>query len=99
MAYQPDEDDAMRHAWAAAADAAQWPGWATDPGRYRAHERIKSAIVDSVRYAKVMATDPGQVHDRATNLARKLTLARYVWNDPRPADPDEVGTLLLRNGR
>ena len=91
MAYQPDEADAIRNAWAAACDADRWPGWATDLDRYLAHERVKSAIVDSVRYAKAITADPSQLDARAESLAQKLTMARRVWQDPRSVDPADVG--------
>jgi aminoglycoside phosphotransferase (APT) family kinase protein len=94
MAYQPDEDESMLHAWVASCGAAGMPGWSADLDRYLAHERVKSAIVDSVRYAKVVAADPAQLNARAANLALKLALARAVWQDPRPVDVAELAALL-----
>ncbi|MGF1647180.1 MAG: phosphotransferase family protein [Kineosporiaceae bacterium] len=94
MAYQPDEDDAMRRAWASACEADRWPEWSVDLQRYLAHERVKSAIVDSVRYAKVVSMNPGQLNVRAANLAQKLKAARAVWQDLRPVDVNEIGALL-----
>jgi hypothetical protein len=96
MAYQPDEADAMRHAWATACDADRWPGWATDLDRYLAHDRVKTAIVDSVRYAKAVTVDPSRLDACAENLAQKLTMARRVWQDPRPVNPAEVASQLSR---
>jgi tetratricopeptide (TPR) repeat protein len=96
MAYGPDEDAEMRAAWAAACQADQWPDWAIDLDRYLAHERVKSTIVDSVRYAKVVAADPGELSERSASLARKLTLARQVWHDLTPVDPAEVAAHLRR---
>ncbi|MFF5230742.1 phosphotransferase [Dactylosporangium sp. NPDC000521] len=95
MGYLADEEDAMRAAWARACGADQWPGWESDVERYLAHERVKTAIVDSVRYAKLVAEDPSELALCTTTFTDKLTLARRVWGDPEPVDPNEVAALLM----
>jgi aminoglycoside phosphotransferase (APT) family kinase protein len=99
MAYLPDEDQRMRTVWATACGADQWPNWSEDLERYLSHERVKSVIVDSVRYSKAVAEDPTQLEPRVESLARKLTLARAVWRDPRPVDRAELAALLTGRAR
>ncbi|BCJ73772.1 hypothetical protein CS0771_33160 [Catellatospora sp. IY07-71] len=94
MGYLPEEDSALRVAWARACAADQWSGWETDVARYLAHERVKSVIVDSVRYAKLVVAEPGELDQCTETFTDKLSLARQVWGDDRPVDPAEVRSLL-----
>lgn len=49
--------------------------------RYIRHERVKSALVDTVRYAKLIAAavDPGTEGRLVASLTTKLNRARAVW--------------------
>jgi tetratricopeptide (TPR) repeat protein len=94
MAYQPDEEQAFCTAWRQAVQAGQWPGWQDDLAAYRAHEQVKSAVVDSVRYAQLLATAPQQRAARVASLVTKLNAARRVWGIRGPADPQRVAAAL-----
>ncbi|HEV2371684.1 MAG TPA: phosphotransferase [Streptosporangiaceae bacterium] len=71
MDYTPEEEQAMQNAWLDSVPSAASEGWKTDLGTYLAHERVKSAIVDTVRYTKIISTTPPGAEREAT-LARKL---------------------------
>ncbi len=90
----------MREAWAARQPSEVLRGWPEDLHRYLRHERVKSAIVDSVRYFKVLAeptTSPEKAEALIANLTTKVAWAREVWGDDRPAEIAEV-TRALRAG-
>ncbi len=55
MGYLPDEEERMRRSWAARQPPEVLSGWSEDLNRYLRHERVKSAIVDGVRYFQVLA--------------------------------------------
>lgn len=83
--YTPQDDAEVRRAWTGAWDEQGGvpERWEVDLDRYLAHERVKSAVVDSVRYAKDLGAgrraagsqDPpssggtGSVADRAMDAA------------------------------
>lgn len=71
--------------------------WATDLQAYLNHERVKSVVVDAVRYAKVLAEGSrGPEGERAliANLADKLAAGRAIWGLPEPVDPAHVEAVL-----
>jgi aminoglycoside phosphotransferase (APT) family kinase protein/cellobiose-specific phosphotransferase system component IIA len=72
MGYTPEEHQAMKTAWAAAVPGQVSEGWESDLEVYLAHERVKSAIVDTIRYAKIIASAPDIAGSHA-ELVRKLT--------------------------
>ena len=83
MGYQPDEEEAARAAWHAAVPAEAKVEWHADLATYLAHERVKSAIVDSVRYAKliVAGTEPPDAEAALIDkLTTKVRAAHAVWN-------------------
>jgi hypothetical protein len=86
MAYQPDEAASVRNGWLAAVPAHGSEGWEPDVDTYLAHERVKSAIVDTVRYAKLIAAGnlPAERENELVGkLAGKLSAARaasHAWN-------------------
>ncbi|MFJ2822528.1 phosphotransferase family protein [Streptomyces toxytricini] len=68
-------------------------GLAADLDLYVAHERIKSAIVDTIRYSKQLAgTDQAGRDFLIGRLARKVNAAREVWGMP----PDVAPRLVTR---
>ncbi|MER6914648.1 aminoglycoside phosphotransferase family protein [Streptomyces sp. NPDC000594] len=80
----PDEQyaETLRQ-WRERLPSACTAGPAADLDLYLAHERIKSAIVDTVRYSKQLAGADAAERDFLTGrLARKLNLARAVWGSP-----------------
>ncbi|MBL7547466.1 aminoglycoside phosphotransferase family protein [Frankia sp. AgB1.9] len=89
MAYQPDEEEAARAAWLAAMPADATVEWRADLAIYLAHEQVKSAIVDSVRYAKLTAADaepPDADAALIDKLTAKVRAAHAVWKTGRAPD-------------
>lgn len=72
MGYSPAEYAAMQAAWLAAVPSELSEGWKGDLDTYLTHERVKSAIVDAIRYAKIM-TSGSATAERKAELARKLS--------------------------
>lgn len=72
------------------------PGWELDLDRYLRHERVKSAVVDSVRYAKLVAAGCSAELETLLvgKLASKLGAAHEVWAGAAPPGPDEVRAIL-----
>ncbi|MEU5974478.1 aminoglycoside phosphotransferase family protein [Streptomyces sp. NPDC047315] len=62
---------------------------------YLAHERIKSAIVDTIRYSKQLAEadEPGREF-LVARLVRKVNSARTVWGEPPSLTPDRIARVL-----
>jgi hypothetical protein len=93
MAYQPDERDAVLSGWLATMPADRISGWERDLVAYRAHERVKSAIVDTVRYTQLIAggelTAEGERH-LLTKLTGKLNAAGEIWGWTGQISQDEV---------
>ncbi|MEV4625363.1 aminoglycoside phosphotransferase family protein [Micromonospora sp. NPDC049523] len=97
MAYLPDDEAAMRAAWQARLPAEATVRWEADLGLYLSHERVKSALVDSVRYFKVVSAPdvpPDRVRELVENLALKISRARAVWGQPGEVEPAEVARAL-----
>ncbi|WP_369143319.1 phosphotransferase family protein [Streptomyces sp. R44] len=62
---------------------------------YLAHERVKSAIVDTVRYSKQLVGAPSAVVEFLTHrLAKKLNVARPVWGAAPDMTPERVTRTL-----
>jgi len=105
MGYQPDEDEAMRAAWLAAVPAEITEGWKADLGIYLAHERVKSAIVDTIRYTKLIASTAAsgkRAVGLAGKLADKLTAASTAvggWPTRQPTGSEEILTLITNWAR
>ncbi len=99
MAYQPDETDMLLAGWLARMNPAATEGWEADLATYLAHERIKSAIVDTVRYTKLVA-DPATGDERKQLLIDKLTgklaAAHLSWNTGTTVTRDTVENALLQ---
>lgn len=98
MTYLDDELSALLGGWAARAGPAT--GWSADLAAYLRHERAKSAIVDSVRYAKKIAagTTPAQRRTLIRTLTATLTAAAPVWHTPAGLNTDDVDRLLPQPG-
>ncbi|MEU4113742.1 phosphotransferase [Kitasatospora sp. NPDC028055] len=86
MAYLPEEEKEVVEGWAEHFGRSA-PGWQQDLPRYLAHERIKSAVVDAVRYTGEMTDDwddRARRHAFCTRLARKVNRARPYWGHHEP---------------
>ncbi|MFC9973143.1 phosphotransferase family protein [Spirillospora sp. NPDC127200] len=93
MGYQRDEEVALCERWLARMPADHVRGWEEDLAAYRAHEHIKSAIVDTVRYSQTFVNGgpypypPEQLHEM---MAAKLDAAHLAWGRPASVDPADV---------
>lgn len=97
MGYQPDERDALITRWLAAMPPTHTAGWEDDLDAYLTHERIKSAIVDSVRYSQLFAKGgpyPYPEHQLVASMTTKLNAARPYWHIPDPIDHHTVEDSL-----
>ncbi|GLZ08910.1 hypothetical protein Acsp03_63760 [Actinomadura sp. NBRC 104412] len=87
MQYLPGEHEGLIARWLTAMPADHTADWKKDLDAYLAHERIKSTIVDAVRYSQVFANGgpypypPPQVIDMMT---AKINAARVPWGIKDP---------------
>ncbi|MFL6077678.1 MAG: phosphotransferase family protein [Mycobacteriales bacterium] len=99
MGYLPDEERGMVAGWAAALPPELTAEWERDVRTYLRHERVKSTIVDSVRYAKLFAAGVLSAEQKPSYVRRlvtKVNLAREVWEIDGRVDDDEVARILER---
>ncbi|MEV0295384.1 aminoglycoside phosphotransferase family protein [Nocardia sp. NPDC050710] len=97
MGYLPAESETFLTEWVAAEPTAAVGAWERDLRTYLRHERVKSVIVDSVRYAKVLAQGLATADAQralVTSLAGKLRAAREVWGQDELIDEAEVEAAL-----
>ncbi|MEU7001389.1 aminoglycoside phosphotransferase family protein [Nonomuraea sp. NPDC046570] len=99
MGYADDERDAVLARWVGAMAPEFTRGWERDLDTYLAHERVKSAIVDTVRYTQLIVG--GKLLDEEEQaLLDKLTdkhaAAAEVWALPDPPDRDRVESAVRR---
>jgi len=94
MAYLPSERSIVLDT--RSADPRLAAGWELDLETYLRHERVKSAVVDSVRYAKLVADgcSPELASTLCVKLAAKLGSAYQVWERVGPPEPAEVSSIL-----
>jgi aminoglycoside phosphotransferase (APT) family kinase protein/cellobiose-specific phosphotransferase system component IIA len=102
MGYQPVEHAAMETAWLTAVPGHAAENWQPDLNTYLAHERVKSAIVDTVRYTKLIARGAHTADREAEligKLVDKLRAARTAgggWANGRPLDQAKATALVRR---
>lgn len=97
MSYQPDERDVLVTRWFAAMPSTHTTGWEPDLDAYLTHERIKAAIVDSVRYSQLFAKGgpcPYVEQQLVASMTAKLNAARPYWSHPDRMDPAAVEPAL-----
>jgi len=100
MGYSPAEYAAAKTAWLSAVPGQASRGWEPDLDTYLVHERVKSAIVDTVRYAKIIASGSATAEreaELAGKLARKLSAAQATggnWPARSPLDREEIIPLI-----
>jgi aminoglycoside phosphotransferase (APT) family kinase protein len=102
MDYQPHEQTAMLDAWQHTLPPACTAGWEHDLQIYLTHERVKSAVVDTVRYADLIAAatlTPDQEHAYIDRLTIKLNTAGAIWGWPHTITQPEVETALRQRVR
>ncbi|MFH9296863.1 phosphotransferase family protein [Streptomyces sp. NPDC017520] len=80
MDYPADQRSEVLRRWREGLPEASTTGPPADLDLYLAHERVKSAIVDTVRYSKQLVGADRFMRDYLTDrLARKLNAARPMW--------------------
>ncbi|WP_051026776.1 phosphotransferase [Nocardia higoensis] len=97
MGYFPAERDAFLAAWTIAEPEAATGHWERDLQTYLDHERVKSVVVDAVRYAKLIAggqRGPDAERALVDSLVGKLEWARGVWGQSEPVDREHVERSL-----
>lgn len=97
MAYLPEEQSRLLARWAPAVPSGATEAWSADLQRYLRHERVKSAVVDSIRYAKLVRSGqlaPAARQHLQASLVGKLRAARELWGLPTEIDPASVGAAL-----
>jgi aminoglycoside phosphotransferase (APT) family kinase protein len=97
MGYFPQEQDAFLAEWIAAEPEAATGEWRRDLQTYLDHERVKSVVVDAVRYSKALRRGAGDAAAEAAlvdSMAGKLRLAREVWGQSEPVDEMLVEAAL-----
>ncbi|MEU0811207.1 aminoglycoside phosphotransferase family protein [Streptomyces sp. NPDC005970] len=106
MDYPERQRDALLRLWPQALPQESTRGWQSDVQVYLRHERIKSAVVDTIRYSKQLASPgstPALRDFLVTRLANKLNAARRVWGMAPDMTPQRVRlglrAWLLHPGR
>ena len=97
MGYLPEERTSIEALWHRTLAPEFTAGWQADIETYLTHERIKSAIVDSVRYSQCVAEPanaPEPLPDLVAKLAIKLNQAHGHWGSARRFEQDEVAAAL-----
>ncbi|MFF8829785.1 aminoglycoside phosphotransferase family protein [Streptomyces sp. NPDC015131] len=89
MSYTPSDRVAIIEAWRRAAPRDCRRGLRADLDYYLAHEAVKSAVVDTVRWGRRVAAAPSEAEARslASELAAKLAAAQPHWADEPTAAP------------
>lgn len=99
MTYFDDELAALLRGWEAIMDSAASRSWQSDLTTYLHHERVKSAIVDTIRYTKEIIGEDTPAHRRellTTKLAGKLNAAGTVWKWWGGVTPEGVGSAIAQ---
>jgi len=97
MTYLPAEQHRFLTAWAAAEPDAATGSWEHDVRLYLVHEQIKSAVLEAVRYAKIIAEGnrtPIEQHLLVTKLVTKLEVAAPLWGLNTAVDASRVEAAL-----
>jgi aminoglycoside phosphotransferase (APT) family kinase protein len=102
MDYQPHEQATMVAAWQHTLPAACTMGWEHDLQIYLTHERVKSAVVDTVRYADLLTAatlTPDQERAYIDRLTIKLNTAGGIWRWPHAISERDVEAALRQHAR
>lgn len=85
MGYPTEQERRVTDVWADSLPASLIDGHARDIAIYRAHEQVKSAVVDTVRYVDLFrrsAFSHRQPNSLIDSLTAKLAAAHAVWETP-----------------
>lgn len=100
MGYSPSEYEAAEAAWLASVPRGASESWETDLDAYLTHERIKSAIVDTVRYTKIIVSGHASAQSKAEflgKLSAKLEAAQATgsnWPGHKSPGPDKIMSII-----
>ncbi|MEU7238558.1 aminoglycoside phosphotransferase family protein [Streptomyces sparsogenes] len=93
MDYPEPQRDALLRLWSRTLPQESTQGWQPDVQLYLRHERIKSAVVDTIRYSKQLAAADATPAFRdflVARLANKLNAALRVWGKSPDMTPQRV---------
>lgn len=96
--YTPDDRDRVLAGWERVAPVDCLVGLREDVAYYTAYERMKSTVVDTVRWGRRIASAPA-VDERqrlAAELRDKLVLGAAHWGGQAPTGPEEVERAAVR---
>ncbi|MGF6884858.1 aminoglycoside phosphotransferase (APT) family kinase protein [Nocardia sp. GAS34] len=97
MTYLPGEQHRFLTSWTAAEPQAATGCWEHDLRLYLVHEQIKSAVLEAVRYAKIISEDdstPAEQHLLVTKLVTKLEVAAPLWDLNSTVEASRVEAAL-----
>lgn len=95
MDYPEEQRTDVFRRWRERMPAGSTAGPHADLELYMEHERIKSAIVDTIRYSKQLAAARAEERELLIGrLAKKLNAARAVWGSPPEMTPERVAAAL-----
>ena len=100
MGYSPSEREAAQATWLASVPPEASENWEPDLDTYLMHERVKSAIVDAVRYTKIIVSGHVTTQSEAEllrKLSEKLKAAQAtggIWLGRTPLGPDEILSII-----
>ncbi len=100
MGYSPSEYEAAKATWLASVPPEAAENWEPDLDTYLTHERVKSAIVDTVRYTKIIVSGHTTSQNEAqllTKLSGKLQAAQATggtWPGHTAPGPDEILSII-----
>jgi aminoglycoside phosphotransferase (APT) family kinase protein/tetratricopeptide (TPR) repeat protein len=101
MAYFPDERDSVLREWQRVMPRELLRQWEPDLATYLSHERVKSSVVDTVRYSQLI-TEGRLSGDQEAHLISKLTdklnAAGAVWGWRTPIERHAVEAAVSRPG-
>ena len=100
MTYPPDDEESLLMALAARSDTSLGDGWEPDLAIYRWFERLKSVLVDTVRYSQQVRdprTLPTLRHTLIDKWRGKLLATQQFWGNRVP-DESEAEALLTERG-
>ncbi|MGH8574000.1 MAG: phosphotransferase family protein, partial [Gammaproteobacteria bacterium] len=97
MTYLDDELASLFSGWDSSVEPSAARSWRDDLTAYLRHERVKSAIVDSIRYTKEIVAE-GTTEVRRKTLTDKLTgklnAAGQIWGWRTSLSADEVDSII-----
>ncbi len=100
MGYSPAEYAAAQAAWLTAVPGHASAAWEPDLHAYLTHERIKSAIVGTIRHTKISASGSATKEreaELAGKIVGKLGAAHATggnWTARSPLDREEIMSLI-----